>query len=653
MHPSLRLSVLNDLPWRARSMARAAAKGSLHELSHLCAGMLWDNDVTVILYLPVFYCNLEIGAIPTAAALDLDTPPFEVREAITKAVLALRGISDIDEIHMPSGACADLWPRLWKWTYFLYTYHEQLPPLLANHSVNLNDICVRLSQSVASFHGNERNTDLFSATPGFACMMAHAWRVLLRDPSHPRSAQYSLYQMACFFSTYFQTADPEIRQEFIEGAGGSIQDVAALVVEHLVHARRLRPGPHREYSLRSMLWMVDEMDNALVGSEPEFERDGPGPLGAALCNAQAIRSLTTIARELSTLGLESELPDEDSDPIITLEIFYKFLAQILGSSSGYHLLPEAIDAGLLVALASSIRAYIPDDDRAFLLITAILPSALVFCRVLSRLQVALHDIAEIEKDETFLNSQLFPEWKEFRRLLDERLRVLGTCQAATFSPMAACDNLACGRIGPKRELKRCAGCNTARYCSAACQTRDWRDDNHRTLCDPHRAFFLNKNTKFSAAQRSFFRLLLDKEYAAGEAHMLELQFLCRFGADTPFLTMFDYDDYPASGVPAITVHALEDAPWLGLAQTRHWEAEVARAAGSGGRVRLHVIRVAEAVSELHLSNCWLVPLRSESSAVYDGMKALVGELPRDIDTWDVFEVKERIRVVVEGRKEIH
>ncbi|KAJ7152038.1 hypothetical protein C8R46DRAFT_1197778 [Mycena filopes] len=643
MHPSLRLSVLNNLPWRARSMARAAAKGSLHELSHLCAGMLWDNDV--ILYLPVFYCNLELDAIPTTAALDLDTPPFEVREAITKAVLALRGISDIDEIHMPSGACADLWPRLWKWTYFLYTYHEQLPPCWQT---------TRLSRTVASFHGKKRNTDLFSATPGFACMMAHAWRILLRNPSQPRSAQYDLYQMACFLPTHFNTADPEVRQEFIEGAGGSIQDVAALVVEHLVHARRIEPGLQREYSLRSMVWMVDKMDDALVGWDSTgTERDEPGPLGSALCHAQAVRTLATIARELSTLGSGPEPPHEHEDPTITLEIFSKFLAQILGSSSGYHLLPEAIEAGLLLALASSIKANSPDDDHVSFFVAVLLPSALVYCRVLSRtLQIALHEIAEIEKDEAFLNSRLFPEWKAFRRLLDERLRVLGTCRAATFSPMAACDNLACGRIRPKRELKRCAGCNTARYCSAECQTRDWRDDSHRTLCDPHRALCLNKNTKFSAPQRAFFRLLLDKEYAAGEAQMLELQFLRRFGADRLFLTVFDY----STGVPAITVHALEDAAELGLPQTPQWDAEVARAAGSGGRVRLHVIRLAEAVSEMHLPSCWLVPLRSESSAVYDGMKALAGELPRDIETWDVVEVKDRICVVVEGgegRKEIH
>ncbi|KAJ7189234.1 hypothetical protein C8R46DRAFT_1184380 [Mycena filopes] len=626
MHPSLRFSA-KDLPLRLRNMARAAANGSLEDLSRLCSAAISVTDRNLLL--PVFYSNLEVEAIPTAAALDADSPPLEVRAPITKAVLALRGIA---ASAMPSSACSEIWPRLWKWTLFLYTYHEQLPPLLLSHPpTDVDELCANFLNAVVSFHHEHRNRELFCATPGFVSMMARAWRVLVRGISEAPLIDFGIFQMSYFFSTYLLSEDPRILEEFIEGSGGSIQHVAGLVVQHLDRTRRDTVSSQALYSLRGVLLLVNDIDEVLL--ERAAAHDDAGPLVAALVHSQAVRTLTTVACELGAS------PSEDSE--LTRDRCYKLLAQIFDSPSGYRLLPKAIEVGLLIALASSTDV---DDDRHVLMfLNRILPSASVYCMVLSTMPAALDEIAEIEMDEAFLNSKLFPEWQKFRVLSDERLRILEHCRGATFSARAACDNLACGRIGPKQELKRCSRCQSARYCSAECQLRDWRYDNHRKLCDPHRAFCLNENTHFSALQRSFFRLLLDEEYSAGGAAMLELRFLRRFGVDdTPMVTVFDYS--VGMGVADISILALGSAAHFGLAGAQ-WDAEFARVARSGGRVRLHVIRVSQ--------DYWLVPLRSESSAVYDGMKAIAAGLPPDFETWDVGEVEERIRGLFDGGMEIH
>ncbi|KAJ6542785.1 hypothetical protein B0H19DRAFT_1310763 [Mycena capillaripes] len=80
----------------------------------------------------------------------------------------------------------------------------------------------------------------------------------------------------------------------------------------------------------------------------------------------------------------------------------------------------------------------------------------------------------------FMESPLFPVWKNLLALLKTRVGVLDSWEGVVSS--MACDNLLCGKTKPKREFKRCVGCLSADYCCSDYQSDDWRD-GHRAVCD--------------------------------------------------------------------------------------------------------------------------------------------------------------------------
>ena len=40
----------------------------------------------------------------------------------------------------------------------------------------------------------------------------------------------------------------------------------------------------------------------------------------------------------------------------------------------------------------------------------------------------------------------------------------------------------CSKLFERKFLKKCAGCAAAFYCSKSCQTRAWKEKDHRTQC---------------------------------------------------------------------------------------------------------------------------------------------------------------------------
>ncbi|KAJ7657245.1 hypothetical protein DFH06DRAFT_1197743 [Mycena polygramma] len=652
MHSMLKLSNLSALPPHLRKTAREAANRSLPDLLRLRASLTTLPDAEKLYLMPAFYANLNVLEIPSTDQLDADPPSFKTRAAITRAVLALRGLSLLVNViqGIPHEACPDLWRRVWPWLNFLHTFHEQLPPLLSPDTPPSDrETCIDFLTFVGFLQLNKFTAELFIATPGFRFMMCRAWFFSLQSESP--LADMGRHNISYFFAHHMKATDRHNLDELVDGAGGSFHDLASLVVRHISQTIPSRQTPltsQLEVSLRGVLSMVCETEReAMNNARKEIVL---GPLLAALVHHGAVPALTTVACALpqssSVAGLE-----------IPLGQCYIILGRILSSPEGFRLLPDALEAGLLVALLSATKCSFIDKIYPHLtyFISGILGVSMVYYKVLLKMEAAVLEVAELEKDAVFVQSKLFTNWTRFRSLVEERLGVLNAFEAAEEPFPKACDNLMCGHISGRRDFLRCSGCQSAYYCSKKCQKQDWLD-GHRKLCTPNRLLCLSEaftvaaefseftvsasdaNTDLSIRERLFLRTLVQADYGYGSpngADMMEVRFMNQ-NPGVNFFTLFDY----TSGAAYIAVHAVADADALGLGE--QWVEEAARAARSGGRLRLHLLRVVEG----GVSRCWLVPLRSGTSRIYDGMQRIAGALPKDQDTWNIRDVVLQVRAVV-------
>jgi hypothetical protein len=120
--------------------------------------------------------------------------------------------------------------------------------------------------------------------------------------------------------------------------------------------------------------------------------------------------------------------------------------------------------------------------------------------------------------------------------------------------------------------------------------------------------------------------------------------------DTPFFTVFDY----GMGRVSTFVQPLTKFPRIETRENQaRWAEDVLRMEKSGGRLALHLICVSEAGRRQY----WLVPLRSATSTVYDGLRHLAAALPAARGTWNMLNLENQIRgLLIESGgpgKEVH
>jgi hypothetical protein len=102
------------------------------------------------------------------------------------------------------------------------------------------------------------------------------------------------------------------------------------------------------------------------------------------------------------------------------------------------------------------------------------------------------------------------------------------------------------------------------------------------------------------------------------------------------------------------VQPLSNLPRLGTREDQaRWAEDVLRMERSGGRLALHLICVSEGGRRQY----WLVPLRSATSTVYDGLRHLAAALPAARGTWNMLNLENQIRgLLIESGgpgKEVH
>ncbi|KAJ6549533.1 hypothetical protein DFH09DRAFT_1169002 [Mycena vulgaris] len=520
MHPALRLSVLHELPFDAQRTALAAACGSeedLRAIQRLVRDIPWDDREKSRLFLPVFYANLDRAKIPIG--VELDDPSMFAAGPVHSAMTSLREIHSMALlIPLPSGIFSDLWPKLWKWLEFFDSYH------FADDEAGPGVGFVKL---ISLFLPNKNSGVILTSTPGFRRMVARSWIIPLRT-ANPAVA-FGFDGLSIILHSKGLVTSLADTEEFMDGAGGGIDDLASLIVGYVDRMAQDNFGLEGE-----IFDFIENVETSLGFTRPTGPKDPKvGPLCSALCSAGIVKSLT---RMIHTLMRSNESPYTTHIPHLIPKAVHLLITLFL-TASGSRMIPDALRNGLLYVVVSCSTVDQFNDDLTMLV--KVLSCSLVSYATLLVLEDSLATVKEFAKSPRFLSSTVFNHWKTFTELSEERLVLFRNFNEAAQKRRKACDNVQCGEIGDDSLFKRCSICKSCYYCSSRCQKTDWLAGEHRKFCQSYPCFRLSERQPIGVRELAFMRTLLNHDYTEMRLAVYTKQaFFMAQNPATPFFTLF-------------------------------------------------------------------------------------------------------------------
>ncbi|KAJ7113265.1 hypothetical protein C8R43DRAFT_1040121 [Mycena crocata] len=629
MHPAFRLSNLDRLPATLRNAAKIACSpnATVHDLLRVRTYMATATDKQHNLLLPVFYVNLDPAGVPNEAQLDTDSLLPEVTGRIGKALRALEALY-IVKFAVEIGP--DIWPRVWAWVQFLHLYRRHLPGITV--SVSGRVLCLDLLMFAGTFADHPRTHALMLATPGFRYMVAKAW-VYLPDIQDPKKREVMLTDLRAFFADE-HAADAAPLAELIDGSGGTLTDLAWLVVAY-IDAAVPEPGTEMDYLyihlLVSILGFVAKVEPRLA--EPTQIHEPLGPFGAALFSQEIVPALCNAARAASTASA--------SQTHFAFHLLLVHLSVMIYQQPAHECITQALENQLLLALVTCAQGPLGRklQHQLGIFFGAFLPGALVYYRVLAVMDNALAEVAELVKRDGFKASPIYDKWHTFHNLANQRLDLRDVYDDGEYPTQKACDNLKCTEMDHKFKFRRCAGCFSAYYCSRPCQKADWREGGHRGACEAYCTLYFKqeRDVHLGRRQRSFLRVLVQHDYNKMKAVALTQQIVFKQQKPgEPFVTVYKY----ALGAADIEVRPLSGAVLPGYGSA--WTDILARVAGSGGRMLLDVVTLGQGAGARQV----VLPMRTNTTALHDKLQTYFATLPADRELWVQEEISPQLEAVI-------
>ncbi|KAJ7504782.1 hypothetical protein B0H11DRAFT_2273314 [Mycena galericulata] len=611
MHHALRKSSLNKLPASFRRIAIAVLASNLSEesIQHFASFLDTLSEDSLADFLPVHYTLLDPARIPTAN--QLDSCPEDVIRTVALALLSLEAVFAA-KTTTPPEAGPDLWPRVWRWVEFMLTYREYLGSWI--HFPSEDEFCrgfIRFSQHMCSHIPNE---PLIVSTPGFPAVAARVWASILQDDrltgdDGPRLS----------IPLWFLTHTGPFVDDMIEGAGGSMDDLARLMVlqlEFLVTVPDIM-----------LIQLLEFVLNIVALTDRIGQKDEPDPNPKRLCLAMVshgfIKILTIITHQLSEIS--------DPDPGRVIDKCLHLLTVVFQTERGNAALRVALKNGLIGTIVTCAQRPFSNaiNHTLHFLLVHILPPATVYYRVLVDIAPGYFGAAGNIPPDMFHRADVFEAWTKFMQLVSARLGILRVFDVNQHISRRACDNVDCGRILKETDLKCCAGCREALYCSRECQRIDW-DSGHRESCMLYLSRHEVIRPLYTSRECAFFRALLSLEYESSRARIY-LEFVKAWAAkpDAEFFALYDYKNFRLQ----VTLHEIT-ADSDDDESSRYWAYMIARAARSAGRMTLNIMRMREGTGQLDL----VIPLRRTTADVPHALK----KIATGMTSVDLAEVKAQI-----------
>ncbi|KAJ6456726.1 hypothetical protein C8R45DRAFT_1222051 [Mycena sanguinolenta] len=616
MHRALDIANLQRLPGPHTRVALAACKDnpSLGDL-HAVASLLTKAPASQkIFYLPVLYIVLDPARIPTADDLESLQPDTTARISCASRSLTMLLSLPIARSSHPGLGCT-LWPRVWQWIYLMHEHREYIPSSMVLPEITLYFVFLHFVEQ--NFYPLA-DSPLVTLAHGFRSFIGKAWAMLARMKSSPdRFAFCVKYFALTLWEVDF--ADPVHFMELVDGAGGSLEDLARLSTEFLDPS---------DPSIRELSPLcVSSLAHLIVKSDEEPDGDlDPSPRQKFL---ETLRQRDFLPALLTGMDAFVETAQADSTLMV---LWFDVLEQVLYAPRTYRWLPTVIRAGLLHTMTRVSLRFPGDlDDSIKYLLRNVLPEGMVYYHVVAAMEEILENLTEVCHCTEFKALGTFNDWSEFLDLAEVRVDLIRELDwAETFK---ACDNVECGELQDRSQCRRCSGCKCMYYCSQECQTVDWRRGGHRKHCSSNTMLSLteSRNCTLGFRERQFIWAVVQNDYLLEVDYIYQQQSeLLVADPDVLPLTLFDYTYLPVK----ISVHPIAESPITDTLNKigAEWMDIVSRAERSCGRMQLHVVQVPEGIDTPRL---WVIPLRSSSSQIYDAIRELAEDLPSDFDEDDL------------------
>ncbi|KAJ7247148.1 hypothetical protein B0H12DRAFT_1072989 [Mycena haematopus] len=222
-HPAVDLQNVQQLPVSLR-------QPSYHNLQRAATLVKSAAEHHKILFLPVFYAVLDPAQIPTPVDLEAFQP--DTRASVARASLALQVIFDITDVVLkeyqePDDVGPTLWSRIWPWISFMHEHREYLG---AASVFWQTQGYTRFMLFVVDIFDPQPMRDIISAAPGFRVILTTTWSLL---PKSPRETYEGCLWYFWGIIGSLDFTDPLHFAEMIEGAGGTLDDLASLMMRHM------------------------------------------------------------------------------------------------------------------------------------------------------------------------------------------------------------------------------------------------------------------------------------------------------------------------------------------------------------------------------------------------------------------------------------
>ncbi|KAJ7439148.1 hypothetical protein B0H11DRAFT_1934742 [Mycena galericulata] len=532
----------SQCPFCGQTLAISAAQGSLQDLGNLIRQLGKLSAPQIPLILPALYANLDPVGLPSAAQLDGSKWPASV----SAALMAFDGLDFVlRSASFPSEVSSHLWRRVWPWIEFLHLYRDCMPD--GESAMIDSGMYLRFSSILRRLHDHSPTGQFIDKQPGVQAVYTRTWILTLDLPQTSRDPIF----IDPHLMVLLDGSIPSNFREIVDEAGGTVGDLAALVVKHIVLASPRCPVNYLFLggAMRFLETVNEELDQ----------------FGEALLAKGIIPALTNAVFQLHGANERILIPSLRASCLA-------FIKRCLFISPGYTWMAEALDAGLLrlLVLCGWSAASEPHISPLLQQILAQLTRCMVYYRVVSRMRVHFPAAEELASAPVFMRSSIYPAWKTLTKICDERLKILTDFEARATPSRKACNNLERAVIG------KCASICGPFTCVNRSQPRE---------------------PPFSARERSFLRMVLHHTYRETRSQILgqQLRFVFEY-PNTPFQTCFDYTgDSPVITVQPVPASgsAISDDP----AESRDWEVlwadSLRRAVGSLGTLELQLVVVAE------------------------------------------------------------
>ncbi|KAJ7182348.1 hypothetical protein C8R43DRAFT_1228806 [Mycena crocata] len=544
-HPSLELRNLSKLPPDLRKVAiciqgdselhTATALDALSQIQdYVAAGD--DNPVPPVSFLPIIYHLLRIPVTPLPhssgrlSEADLKTClPHHYQHLLVPRVRAISAMYMLNNLvvrePIPKKVITDLWQRLWPYLQFQNRYIAQLQDDM-DDEIALCILHLSLMRRLAFPNDSKNPHPDISATPGVRCLIIRIWS---RGSEELGGGADILGQLLRDFIPV-KNGCPHL-PELIDGAGGTIHDLASFAVKHIDGVARdatvAPPG------ITGRIQAVNFLLKLIITTSRKYLEDF-----AILGLAESLTKCIAMLR----LFLISQRPHGTEETMTYGNAIY-----LVGMTSqvGVPYLLESLDTGLLEIIIECGRTT-PNRDHPFYeplgaIITHTLNGRLAVQSVLRRVQQTFKKKGSWDFTN-FRKSDLWEVWDDFTKLAEERLSLKAKFKHE-YHLTRFCDNIPCGKLFMNAEFRRCSRCRSRFYCSLSCQVEDWKAGNHKAFCKQHKLG--RGEDHLSARDKTFLRYLMDHDYQKHKEKIFtfQLQFLKEHRADgtpKPFYTEFNY-----------------------------------------------------------------------------------------------------------------